>query len=156
MQMVMTPDETQIQILANWPMSHAKQAAFSFAVLCIIMFCWIAWWFETKENYKVFDWLDGRPDGRGAQLSCQRTINIVWGWKTTTTESTEYCCSRREWMCRTSTALNNGRAAGVSFRLWPQLPKCCWSIGKRRVQSMDPWYLDPLRGPGPSKYGPCP
>ena len=68
MQMVMTPDETQIQILVNWPMSHAKrvtrdnwknpeyrviaaisklrtdklsrrQAAFSFAVLCIIMFC---------------------------------------------------------------------------------------------------------------------
>ena len=25
MQMVMTPDETQIQILANWPMSHAKR-----------------------------------------------------------------------------------------------------------------------------------
>ena len=24
-QMVMTPDETQIQILANWPMSHAKR-----------------------------------------------------------------------------------------------------------------------------------
>ena len=24
MQMVMTPDETQIQIFANWPMSHAK------------------------------------------------------------------------------------------------------------------------------------
>ena len=23
--MVMTPDETQIQILANWPMSHAKR-----------------------------------------------------------------------------------------------------------------------------------
>ena len=25
MQMVMTPDETQIQIFANWPMSHAKR-----------------------------------------------------------------------------------------------------------------------------------
>ena len=25
MQMMMTPDETQIQILANWPMSHAKR-----------------------------------------------------------------------------------------------------------------------------------
>ena len=25
MQMVMTPDETQIQILANWPMSHVKR-----------------------------------------------------------------------------------------------------------------------------------
>ena len=25
MQMVMTPDETQIQILAHWPMSHAKR-----------------------------------------------------------------------------------------------------------------------------------
>ena len=25
MQMVMTPDETQIQILANWPMSHTKR-----------------------------------------------------------------------------------------------------------------------------------
>ena len=25
MQMVMTSDETQIQILANWPMSHAKR-----------------------------------------------------------------------------------------------------------------------------------
>ena len=26
MQMVMTSDETQIQIFANWPMSHAKHA----------------------------------------------------------------------------------------------------------------------------------
>ena len=25
MQMVMTSDETQIQIFANWPMSHAKR-----------------------------------------------------------------------------------------------------------------------------------
>ena len=27
MQMVMTSDETQIQIFANWPVSHAKRVA---------------------------------------------------------------------------------------------------------------------------------
>ena len=30
MQMVMTSDETQIQIFANWPMSHAKRVTSGF------------------------------------------------------------------------------------------------------------------------------
>ena len=57
----MTPDETQIQILANWPMSHAKrvtrdnwQAAFSFAVLCIIMFFYIELALTDFNKNKVF------------------------------------------------------------------------------------------------------
>jgi len=81
----------------------------------------------TNVSTFTASWMNGKPNWRSVHLSGNCIIIVVWSW--TTTEPTKCCCSRRESMCRTTMARNNGKAVGVPFQLWPHLPRYCWTTG---------------------------